>query len=186
MLNSDTDVAPKGEQAWEWGTGSVPMQHGWHRLTLRVVLTRAGTGGIPAPPAPCLPLWLWRILHLLPPFQQQQPEQAATKIPRGEVVPGGTLPACCIHRGAGAHREGSALPLPGGFPPPPALLQMLSRDAQPRASASQSLRGLRADRRRRGTPAAPAPARHATQLQRRVTLPAQRLHQLLLPPRRQR
>lgn len=185
MLNADTDVAPGGVRLGNGGTGSIPLHRGWHRLALRAMLTGAGTVGIPAPPAPCLPLW--RILHLLPPFLQQQPEQAAKKKNKTGArwfLGAPFLPAASIGE-QGALRGLSSAPS-RGLPLPAALLQMLSRDAQPGASASQSLRGLRADRGRRGTPAAPAPARHAWQLQRRVTLPVQRLPQPLPPPRRQR
>lgn len=106
---------PGGVRFENGGTGSIPLHHGWHRHALRAMLTGAGTVGIPTPPAPCLPLW--HILHLLPPFLQQHPEQAAPKPPRGEVVPGGHLPACRIHRGAGGTAGAQLCPFPWASPP---------------------------------------------------------------------
>lgn len=139
---------PGGVRFENGGTGSIPLHHGWHRHALRAMLTGAGTVGIPTPPAPQFPLW--HILHLLPPFLQQHPEQAAPKPPRGEVVPGGH-PSCLPHpSGSRGHRGGSALPLAMGFPSLQHCCRCSPGMLSPGASASQSLRGLWADRGRGG------------------------------------
>lgn len=144
MLNADTDVAPRGGQVWEWGHRLHPpaprlaqariegdAHRGWHSLDPR------STNTLPPP-----------LAHppSAPPVPTAAPRTGSPKTPQGRGGARGA-PSCLPHpSGSRGHRGGSALPLPGGFPSLQHCCRCSPGMLSPGASASQSLRGLWADR----------------------------------------